>query len=162
MFHAPGQLATHGPRVARGDPLPSKPAALTEDTLPITSETRTRLDRMGLEFLADVLGMETRARPANAAALVTLGMVLTQLGRYAEGLAVDSRLVELAPEDSTARYNLACSLALLGRREEALVQLELAVRCGYDDAAHLAADPDFASLRDDPQFQALLAALAAR
>jgi len=114
-----------------------------------------RLDRLGLEFLADVLGFEARERPGNSAALVSLGMVLTQLGRYEEGLAVDRRLVELHPEDSTAHYNLGCSLALVGEREKALDALEEAVRKGYDDAPHLAADADLASLRDEPRFQAL-------
>ncbi len=115
---------------------------------------------MGLEFLAEVLGLEVRDRPANAAALVTLGMVLTQLGRYPEGLEVDRRLVELAPGDATARYNLACSLCLTGDRDGALDQLEEALRLGYDDAGHMAADPDLALLRGEPRFQAMLAALA--
>jgi Flp pilus assembly protein TadD len=135
---------------------------LTEETLQLSAGARARLDRLGNEFLADVLGIETRERPTNAAALVTLGMVLTQLGRYAEGLAVDRQLVELQPEDSTARYNFACSLALVGEREGALDQLEEAARRGYDDAEHLAADPDLASLRDEPRFQALLESLSAR
>jgi len=114
---------------------------------------------MGLEFLAEVLGIEARERPANSAALVSLGMVLTQLGRYSEGLAVDRRLVELHPEDSTAHYNLACSLALVGEREKALDSLEEAVRRGYDDAPHLALDPDLSSLRAEARFLALQAKL---
>jgi len=129
---------------------------LTEETLSISDATRVRLDRLGLEFLADVLGMEARERPTNAAALVSLGMVLTQLGRYQEGLLVDQRLVELHPEDPTAHYNLACSLALTGERHKALDSLEEAARRGYDDAPHLAADQDLESLRGEPRFLELL------
>lgn len=133
---------------------------MSEETLSLSCAARTRLDRLGQEFLAEVLTREVRDRPRNAPALVTLGMVLTQLGRHAEGLEVDRRLVELAPEDSTARYNLACSLALTGDPEGALDQLEEAVRLGYDDAAHLAADGDLVSLRGHPRFAALLSALS--
>ena len=132
---------------------------MTEETLSISDAARVRLDRLGLEFLADVLGIEARERPANSAALVSLGMVLTQLGRYQEGLAIDQRLVLLHPEDGTAHYNLACSFALVGQREKALDALEESVRRGYDDAQHLAADTDMASLRSEARFIALLAQL---
>ena len=135
---------------------------MTEETLSLSAATRARLDRLGLEFLADVYAIETRERPRNALALVDLGMVLTQLGRYQEGLAIDRRLVELQPEDSNARYNLACSLALVGECSQALAELEEAERRGYDDAEHLAADSDLDCLRGEPRFQALLARLQKR
>ncbi len=132
---------------------------MTEEALEISESLKNRLDRLGLEFLADVLGIEARERPANAEALACLGMVLTKLGRYGEGLAVDRRLVELQPKDSTAHYNLACSLALTGECAQALSSLELAVRHGYDDAEHLESDPDLVSLRAEPRFQSLLTSL---
>jgi Flp pilus assembly protein TadD len=135
---------------------------VTEETLLLTDAARTKLDRIGLEFLAEVLGFEARERPENSAALVSLGMVLTQLGRYGEGLLIDRRLVELHPDDSTAHYNLGCSLALTGAREQALDALEEAVRKGYDDADHLAQDPDLASLRGESRFEALRQALEKR
>lgn len=133
---------------------------MNEETLSISAATRARLDRLGLEFQADVYGIEARERPQNASALICLGMVLTQLGRYTEGLAVDRRLVELQPEDSGARYNLACSLALVGERALALAELEQAVRLGYDDREQMLNDSDLASLRDEPRFRELLAGLA--
>lgn len=135
---------------------------MSEETLSISPEARARLDRLGLEFQADIYGIEVRERPNNAAALIALGMILTQLGRYAEGLAIDRRLVELLPEDNGARYNLACSLALVGERAQALAELENAVRLGYDDPQHLANDLDLISLREEPRFLELLAALERR
>ncbi len=153
-------LAIAGPQVADGQRLPFHgPDPLTEKALEISAALKIRLDRLGLEFLADVLGIEARERPSNAEALASLGMVLTKLGRYGEGLAVDRRLVELQPQDSTAHYNLACSLALTGECAQALTSLEEAVRHGYDDAEHLESDPDLGSLREEPRFQGLLAAL---
>ena len=61
------------------------------------------------------------------------------------------------PENPTARYNLACSLALLDRKDEALAALTQAIELGYDDADHLAADEDFHLLREDERFLQLLA-----
>lgn len=133
---------------------------MNEETISLSAAARARLDRLGLEFQAEVYGIEARERPQNASALICLGMVLTQLGRYAEGLAVDRKLVELQPEDSGARYNLACSLALVGECALALAALEEAVRLGYDDREHLLNDLDLASLREEPRFRELLAALA--
>lgn len=132
---------------------------MSEDTLQISDAARERIDRLGLNFLAEVLDLEVRARPDNAAALVTLGMVLTRLGRYREGLAVDRRLVALAPEDPTCRYNLACSLALLGETQSAIDALEESVRLGFDDPKHLAGDEDLASLRGEARFQSIVEAL---
>jgi len=122
----------------------------------VTAGFDARVERAGLEFLAAFYAAETRRHPGNLEALSELGHVLTKLGRFEEGLAVDRRLVELAPESDTARYNLACSLALCGRREEALDELEHAVRLGYDDLPHLLADEDLRGLREEPRFRALV------
>jgi tetratricopeptide (TPR) repeat protein len=120
------------------------------------------LERKGLDFLAEFLAIELAHQPENVDALAELGHVYTRLGRLQEGLAVDRRLVRLLPENPTAHYNLACSLALLGHGEEALAALEQAVQRGYDDGPHLAQDEDLAALRGHPHFQALLARLGAR
>ncbi|MBL8862636.1 MAG: hypothetical protein JNK02_11570 [Planctomycetes bacterium] len=120
-----------------------------------------RLERRGLEFLADFYARELAARPDNLEVLTDLGHVLTRLGRYEEGLAVDRRLAAREPEDPNVLYNLACSLALTGRTDEAFRTLERAILHGYDDPAHLSLDEDLASLRGDPRFAALLATLGA-
>jgi hypothetical protein len=57
------------------------------------------------------------------------------------------------------RYNLACSLALVGRIDESFDELARAISNGYDDADHLEADEDLAALRGDPRYAALLLAL---
>ena len=119
------------------------------------------LEHKGLEFLARFLGAALEGQPRNLVVLGELANVLTQLGRYEEGLAMDRRLVTEAPRDPLARYNLACSLALLARPEEALAELEEAVRLGYDDADFLQGDDDLVSLRDDPRFLEIVRRLEA-
>jgi Flp pilus assembly protein TadD len=118
------------------------------------------LDGLGLEFLAGFLETEIGLHPENLGAWMELGHVYTRAKRFEEGLAVDRELVRRAPNDPTVRYNLACSLALLGRTEEALDALEKAVALGYEDPEHLMADEDLASLRDEPRFREIVRALA--
>jgi hypothetical protein len=65
-------------------------------------------------------------------------------------------MVDLLPDDFLARYNLACSLARAGSADEAIDSLSRAILLGYDDIAHMEADPDLESLRHHPDFQALL------
>ncbi len=125
-------------------------------THPQESASHPALERLGLEFLADFLGRARRHRPEDVEVLAELATTLTRLGRHEEGLSLDRRLVELLPDDATARYNLACSLALCRASAAALLELERAIELGYSDADHLLADEDLSSLRQEPNFLALL------
>jgi tetratricopeptide (TPR) repeat protein len=60
---------------------------------------------------------------------------------------------------ATLAYNAACDFALARQPESALRMLVLASQNGFDDRAHAAADPDLASLRGLPGFEAWLASL---
>ncbi len=125
-------------------------------THPQESASHPALERLGLEFLADFLGRARRHRPEDLEVLAELATTLTRLGRHEEGLSLDRRLVELLPDDATARYNLACSLALCRASAAALLELERAIELGYSDADHLLADEDLSSLRQEPNFLALV------
>ena len=92
--------------------------------------------------------------------LAELGELYTRAGEYEKGLALDRRLIELAPESPIVHYNLACSLALLDQPDGAFEALEKAVQLGYRDLAHLRRDPDLASLRTDPRFVELVKRLS--
>jgi hypothetical protein len=60
-------------------------------------------------------------------------------------------------EDSSAgTYNLACYHALAGQRADAIRYLRKAVDLGHADMA-IRDDPDFASLRGDPEFEEIIA-----
>jgi tetratricopeptide (TPR) repeat protein len=85
-----------------------------------------------------------------------LGGLYTKTGRIADGLKMDRKLVRLLPENATAHYNLACSLALLKRRTDALRSLKQAVALGYTDFDWMTQDPDLEDLKNHPEFLQLL------
>ncbi len=88
--------------------------------------------------------------------LRVLGELVSKKGLVHRAVEIDRHLVERLPKDFLARYNLACSLALAGRPDEAMKSLSKAILLGYDDLAHLEVDPDLDSLRERPDFRALL------
>jgi len=85
-----------------------------------------------------------------------LGGLYTKQGRIVDGLKMDRRLVRLRPSNATAHYNLACSLALVKRKADALRALREAVKLGYNDFDWMQQDPDLDGLKDHPEFVALL------
>jgi quercetin dioxygenase-like cupin family protein len=64
--------------------------------------------------------------------------------------------LEAHPEARALHYNLACLEAVQGNRDDALAALRRAIELTPDVADWARGDEDFASLRDDPEFQALV------
>jgi tetratricopeptide (TPR) repeat protein len=98
-----------------------------------------------------------RRDPSYVDVVELLGSLYTKAGRIADGLKMDRKLVRLQPDNSTAHYNLACSLALCKRPADALRSLAHADTIGYDDAGWMEEDPDLEPIRDRPEFAILLA-----
>ncbi len=80
---------------------------------------------------------------------------------YAAAEAPLRSVIEAWPGDPVDAYNFACIHAVGGRTHEALEALSQAVELGFADAAHMLADPDLESLRDLPEFLALVESLDA-
>ncbi len=130
--------------------------------LELTPELAATTDRLGREFMLEILEVETSRHPGNVEALAELGHAYTREGRHAEGLRIDRKLARLIPNDPTVHYNLACSLSLLARPDAALDALENAIQLGYADPDFMAKDEDLAALRSDRRFGELLQSLMNR
>lgn len=100
-----------------------------------------------------------RREPGYEDVIELLGGLYTKTGRIADGLKMDRKLVKLQPDNATARYNLACSLALSKRPADALRALGEAVKLGYTDYDWMSKDPDLESLKNAGAFKSLLAEL---
>ena len=113
-------------------------------------------DQNQLEFELDFFSAILKRHPDYVDVLRVLGNLLTLKGRYADGLQIDRRLVQLRPNDALAHYNLACSYALLKRPDQALKTLRRAVELGYRDFRYMREDRDLDTIRHDPRFRQLL------
>jgi tetratricopeptide (TPR) repeat protein len=113
-------------------------------------------DQNQLDFELEFFGRILERYPDYVDVLRVQGNNLTLKGRYAEGMQIDKRLVQLRPGDPLAHYNLACSYALLKRPEQALKTLRRAVELGYRDFRYMREDRDLDSIRHDPRFRQLL------
>ncbi|HTO03105.1 MAG TPA: hypothetical protein VL069_05350 [Opitutus sp.] len=114
--------------------------------------TRVHDHEFEIHFFESVLKRD----PAYTDVIEILGGLYTKHGRVADGLKMDRKLVRLLPTDATAHYNLACSLALVKRKAEALRSLRQAVELGYRDFDWMQQDPDLEGLKNHPLFRALL------
>jgi len=108
------------------------------------------------DFEIDFCQCVLRKDPDNLPVMEMLANYFTRAGRIDEGLVLDQRIVALNPKNSVGHYNLACSLALKHRQNEAIESLRTALENGYDDFDWLMKDPDLLNLHDNPLFSALI------
>jgi serine/threonine protein kinase/Tfp pilus assembly protein PilF len=122
---------------------------------------------LGLGRAADALGVARRGlqiaraqlqlNPGDLRALYMSAQALAVLGENQQALELAGRARELDGDRSgLVLDNVAAVLAILGRRDEAIACLELAVARGFRRETAIRFDPFLASLRDDPRFLALL------
>jgi tetratricopeptide (TPR) repeat protein len=76
---------------------------------------------------------------------------------YATALADCRAALETHPDAPVVHYNVACMEALLGNTDAALASLGESLALSDRFKKNAAEDDDFAALRDDPRFQALIA-----
>jgi adenylate cyclase len=100
----------------------------------------------------------------NGAAMGVAVAALAVLGETERAKDWMRRALLIDPDNINMRYNFACDLATsLGDPEAALDMLRSVLERGAGGTLDGAlTDPDFAALRDDPRFQALVAAAEAR
>ncbi|MGI9102013.1 MAG: TPR end-of-group domain-containing protein [Terriglobales bacterium] len=95
--------------------------------------------------------------PEDARALYFGANALSQIGDRERSLEWVGRALELEPDEPQVLYNIACVYALLGEAELAMDCLERSNTHGWGQRQWMEHDPDLASLRGYPRFQALMA-----
>jgi predicted esterase len=81
---------------------------------------------------------------------------------YARAEEVCRRLLQFQPDNANTAYNLACALARQGKADEAMKALRRAYDSGFSDGGHARTDDDLASVRERPDFMAVVTAMDAR
>lgn len=110
-------------------------------------------ERIGARFEADVYQLGREMFPGKASILDALAGALCATGRNVEALEVVDELLLIEPDKPSFLYNRACILCRLGRVNDALDALEMAVAGGFDDFEHMTHDPDLRPLRARPEFR---------
>jgi len=132
---------------------PLRAQALTE--LGRQDEAR-RANELAVEWIEKYLELNPdEARPYSLGA-----SVLIRLGETERSKQWTQQAMTLAPNDPLVLYNAACNLALLGESDCALDGLERALEAGVSIGDWIQHDPDFASLRTHPRFQAIVMRIA--
>lgn len=87
-----------------------------------------------------------------------LGYARHQLGQYAGAAQAWEQAEAAGFAPAFTRYNLAAAYARMGEDDRAFAWLDEAVAAGYRQVEGLRADEDFARLRDDVRFEAVVTA----
>src|SRR5438876_5761199 len=121
---------------------PGKHSGEGPESTSIPSPLSRSSDQSQLDFELEFYGKVLERQPDYVDVLRVMGNNLTLKGRYAQGLVIDKRLVQLRPKDALAHYNLACSFALLHKADQALRTLRAAIELGYRDFRYMREDHD--------------------
>jgi tetratricopeptide (TPR) repeat protein len=83
------------------------------------------------------------------------GLTLYSAGEYEKAAETYQLLLAETPGEARFLYNLACSEAQLGRKEEALDHLRQAIEINPHMRESAPMDADFDPIRDEPEFSAI-------
>ncbi|HKV96551.1 MAG TPA: TIR domain-containing protein [Gammaproteobacteria bacterium] len=100
----------------------------------------------------------------NSGVVAYSAYALAALGESERAKTRMNRALLIDPENWNMRYAFACSLSVYLKDKEAALKMLESVFATISDAflPYAKADPDFESLRDDPRYQAMVAAAEAR
>jgi tetratricopeptide (TPR) repeat protein len=92
--------------------------------------------------------------------LYALGTIYLAAGKVGDAELTFQHICAAVPGSASCPYGLALVAARSGDRQRALQQLDDAVRRKLPNPDQIAVDPGFASIKDDPEFQKIVARAA--
>ncbi|MGB5172134.1 MAG: adenylate/guanylate cyclase domain-containing protein [Eudoraea sp.] len=108
--------------------------------------------KVGLERVRKHLELN----PTDRRALSLGSASLIESGEKEEALHWINKAIALYPEDGATIFNGACVFAKAGHKEKAINLLQIAVDNGFGNKEWIEQDRDYDSLRNEPQFKALM------
>ena len=93
--------------------------------------------------------------PGNLHVWLALGWCHKRNGRIDFAIESLEEALTVDPDDALVHYNLACYWAVANSRQQALTYLARAFELEDHYRTLVADEPDFDSIRSDPEFQAL-------
>jgi tetratricopeptide (TPR) repeat protein len=96
--------------------------------------------------------------PDDSRARMYYAVCLAEINRKEEAIREGSTALELSPGDPMMLYNCACLYSRLGESQRAIETLRQAIAGGYESFGWMKHDPDLDTLRDNPEFIALMPA----
>jgi hypothetical protein len=123
---------------------------------PTIQDARALLQQQDYEGAERVLRAITGREPDDARAWAMLGSALNARQKWDDALAANLKACELDPSLVTPLYNVACSYARKGETDLAFEALARVHATHKMELTQIMADPDLASLKDDPRFAKLL------
>jgi TolB-like protein/Flp pilus assembly protein TadD len=127
--------------------------------LKMTCERLGRQEEMELarSTLVERLPTHLLQNPDDARAHIIYALMLAELNRKDEALRECAQATELSPGDPVMLYNCTCLYSRLGEIARAIEALRQAIAAGYANFGWVKQDPDVNPLRNNPEFQALIA-----
>jgi Flp pilus assembly protein TadD len=134
---------------------------------PRDTEAHAALGKLLLDA-HDLDGAERHLREAlvyaqnDPSSLYALGLVLAKKKDQVQANAIFDRLDRATPGKAYAPYGRAVAAAVSGQNDEACKWLAVALERGIDDLGQVEGDESFATLKNTPKFQELLAQARSR
>ncbi len=97
-----------------------------------------------------------RNDPEDGISWTRLGAAHRYMESYSDAAAAFQRAIDLKYSIQNSYYNLACAHAKDGQKQRALAALEHAIAAGYTSADLIQIDIDLISIRNTPEFRALI------
>ncbi len=132
------------------------PARATAQSTPALQRARGFLATQNWSAAEALLDSLTAAEPDNARAWSFLGYAYHSEQKWDQAIAAHQKAAQFPATRPTALYNLGAAYARKGNPDEAFHWFQEALETHQMDMTRLVADPDAASLRNDPRYLALM------